>query len=335
MRPRRRVETCSRPSSQPANDGSLRYVILSVVIPAYNASRTIDITLRSVHGANISGLWSIEVIVIDDGSTDRDALDGTISRFPQTIVVTHTVNRGMCASRNSGIQQSRGDIVVILDADDELVPEWPAVLRSVVDEWPPEAHVCFSACRTPSGRSTVSDPDYCGFLSEGDLLNERHRGEYLPLFRGPYIRSRRYVDIGTRRSCGILSYLTFSREAPLWVTPRVLRIYHDESDGSVSQGWATPTKAREAVRCYGALLERFAPAYREGAPRVYRTKLLRLAVYRHLAGEPHAWDAWWAGATGRTLPETVATAILLLLSPDWCSRVVARVRQLGLIRRYG
>src|SRR5262245_19341212 len=145
MRPRRRVETCSRPSSRPANDGSLRYVILSVVIPAYNASRTIDNTLRSVYGPNRSGRWSMEVIVIDDGSTDRDALDRTISRFPQTIVVTHTVNRGMCASRNSGIQQSRGDLVVILDADDELVPEWPAVLRSVVDEWPPEAQVCFSA----------------------------------------------------------------------------------------------------------------------------------------------------------------------------------------------
>lgn len=310
-------------------------MILSVVIPAYNASRTIDVTLRSVYGVNISGLWSIEVVVIDDGSTDRDALDRTISRYPQTKVITHTINRGMCASRNSGIQQSRGDIVIILDADDELVPEWPAVLRSVVDEWPAEAQVCFSACRTPSGRSTVSDPDFRGFLSEDDLLNERHRGEYLPLFRGRYIRARQYVDIGTRRSCGILSYLTFSREAPLWVTPRVLRIYHDESDGSVSQGWATRTKAREAVRCYGALLERFAAAYRQGAPRVYRTKLLRLAVYRHLAGEPHAWDAWWAGATKRTLPETVATAILLLLSPNWCSRVVTRARQVGLIRRYG
>jgi glycosyltransferase involved in cell wall biosynthesis len=317
------------------SDTSLRFLTLSFVIPAYNASRTIDMTLRSVYDASASGLWNVEVIVIDDGSTDRDALHGAVSRYPQAIVVNHATNRGMCASRNSGIQRSRGDLIVILDADDELVPGWPAVLRSIVDEWPPEAQVCFSACRTPSGRSTVSDPDYGGFLTEGDLLNERHRGEYLPLFRGSYIRSRRYVDIGTRRSCGILSYLTFSRETPLWVTPRVLRIYHDESDGSVSRGWATPAKAREAVRCYGALLELFAEAYRQSAPRVYRTKLLRLAVYRHLAGEPNAWGAWWAGATGRTLPETVATAILLLLSPGWCSRIVTRVRQSGLVHRYG
>src|SRR5437899_1623805 len=234
-----------------------------------------------------------------------------------------------------GILRSQGDIVVILDADDELVPEWPEVLRSVADEWPREAQICFSACRTPSGRSTVSDPEYRGFLTESDLLNERHRGEYLPLFRGSYIRSRRYVDLGTRRSCGILSYLTFSQEAPFCVTPRVLRIYHDDSDGSVSSGWATPPKAREAVRCYGALLEHFADAYRQRAPRVYRTKLLKLAIYRHLAGEPNAWAAWRAGATQRALPETVAAAMLLLLSPGWCSRVVGGARRTGLIRRYG
>jgi len=310
---------------------------LSFVIPAYNASRTIGATLRSVYDAHerVSDTWDIEVVVVNDGSGDRVALEIAVGRYPKAIMVTHETNRGMCASRNSGILRSQGDIVVILDADDELVPEWPEVLRSVADEWPREAQICFSACRTPSGRSTVSDPEYRGFLTESDLLNERHRGEYLPIFRGSYIRSRRYVDLGTRRSCGILSYLTFSQEAPFWVTPRVLRIYHDDSDGSVTSGWATPPKAREAVRCYGALLEHFADAYRQRAPRVYRTKLLKLAIYRRLAGEPNAWAAWRAGATQRALPETVAAAMLLLLSPGWCSRVVGGARRTGLIRRYG
>jgi glycosyltransferase involved in cell wall biosynthesis len=310
---------------------------LSFVIPAYNASRTIGATLHSVYDGQerAAGMWDVEVIVVDDGSGDRDALEGVVGRYPKAIMVTHETNRGMCASRNSGISRSQGDVVIILDADDELVSEWPEVLRAVANEWPPEAQLCFAACRTPGGRSTVSEPEYRGFLTEGDLLNEQHAGEYLPLFRGSFIRSRRYVDLGTRRSCGILSYLTFSQEGPFWVTPRVLRIYHDDSDGSVSKGWASPPKAREAVRCYSAVLERFADAYRRRAPRVYRTKLLKLAIYRHLAGEPNAWGAWRAGATRRTLPETVVTAMLLLLRPSWCSRIVTTAKRAGLIQRYG
>jgi glycosyltransferase involved in cell wall biosynthesis len=310
---------------------------VSFVIPAYNASRTIGMTLRSVYEARdrTPCAWDVEVIVIDDGSGDRDALGAAVSVYPKVLMVIHEANRGMCASRNSGILRSQGDIVIILDADDELVPEWPEGLRAVTEEWPPEAQICFAGSRTPGGRLTVSEPRYRGYLTQGDLLNERRRGEYLPVFRGPYIRSRRYVDLGMRRSCGILSYLTFAQDGPFWVSPRVLRIYHDETVGSVSSGWTTAPKAREAVRCYGALLERFAEAYRQRAPRVYRSKLLKLAIYRHLAGEPHAWSAWRAGASPRALSETIASAGLLLLRPDWCSHLVATAKRTGLIQRYG
>ena len=312
-------------------------MIVSFVIPAYNASGTIDAALRSVYGvhAGASDMWNVEVIVVDDGSNDRGALEEVLGRYPKVVLVTHESNCGMCASRNSGIRRSQGDIVVILDADDVLVSEWPGILRSVGDEWPEEAQICFAASRTPVGRSTVSEPEYRGFLTQDDLLNERHAGEYLPLFRGSYVRSRLYIDLGTRKSCGILSYLRFAEDGPFWVTPRVLRVYCDTSDGSVTRGWTTAAKSLETVRCYGALLERFADAYRRRAPRIYRTKLLRLAIYRHLAGTPNAWTAWRAGASWRASAETVATAMLLLLSPAWCSRAVIGAKRAGLVRRYG
>jgi glycosyltransferase involved in cell wall biosynthesis len=310
---------------------------ISFVIPAHDASRTLNATLRSVYevAPHIPAMWDLEVIVVDDGSRDRDTLKDLLGRYPRAVLLTHDGNRGMCASRNTGISESQGDIVVILDADDVLVPGWPEILQLIVVEWPAEVQVCFAAARTPEGRSTASEPEYCGLLTEDDLLNERHAGEYLPLFRGSYIRRRRYVDLGTRKSCGILSYLTFAQDGPFWITPRVLRVYHDDSEGSVSSGWATAAKARETVQCYDALMARFAAAYRHRAPRVYCTKRLRLAIYRHLAGEQHAWDAWRAGASWHALAETVTTAMLLLLKPAWCSRVVTGAKHAGLIRRYG
>ena len=42
-----------------------------------------------------------------------------------------------------------------------------------------------------------------------EILNEEKSGEYLPIFRGNYIRKSLYTDIGTKKSCGIISYIKF------------------------------------------------------------------------------------------------------------------------------
>ena len=77
-----------------------------------------------------------------------------------------------------------------LDADDVLTPAWPAAFRALLEEWPAAAGVCFSACRDGAGRSTVARPGYLGPMTLDDALTERLAGEYMPLFRGDYIRAR-------------------------------------------------------------------------------------------------------------------------------------------------
>src|SRR5438876_5272640 len=133
-----RAVLSSTPSSLQEGCWPSEDMIVSFVIPAYNASGTIDAALRSVYGvhAGASDMGNVEVIVVDDGSNDRGALEEVLGRYPKVVLVTHESNCGMCASRNSGIRRSQGDIVVILDADDVLVSEWPGILRSVGDEWP-------------------------------------------------------------------------------------------------------------------------------------------------------------------------------------------------------
>jgi glycosyltransferase involved in cell wall biosynthesis len=309
----------------------------SLVIPAYRASETVGATLQSVFSPTVSipSHWQIEAIVVDDGSPDAEALYEVLKAFPQVRLLRHESNKGMCASRNTGITVSTGDVVTILDADDALVPEWPEIFSRVLKEWPEEANVCFSVCRNPDGRPTVSEPDYTGFLTQDDLLNERNSGEYLPLFRGPYIRNRRYVNLRMRKSCGIVSYLTMAKDGPFWVSSHVLRIYNDRQAGSVSRFWTRPDKARETARCYSALLEKFGDLYAIKAPHLYRTKLLRYAVYLHLAGEEGAWRIWKQAAHWKCLPETVGVFFILLFGCHFCTWAVGYAKKIGVIRRYG
>jgi glycosyltransferase involved in cell wall biosynthesis len=90
--------------------------LVSVVIPAFNASWSIQRTLASVAAQT----WrDLEVLVVDDGSTDATAeiVGAFVARDPRFRLVRQT-NHGASAARNRGLALARGDYVAPLDADD-------------------------------------------------------------------------------------------------------------------------------------------------------------------------------------------------------------------------
>lgn len=89
---------------------------VSVVVPTYNAEKTIDETLRSV-GAQTYG--NLEILVVDDGSTDNTAkLVDDHARADPRVRLIQQANSGVAAARNRGIAESRGEFIAPIDADD-------------------------------------------------------------------------------------------------------------------------------------------------------------------------------------------------------------------------
>ena len=312
---------------------------ITFVIPAYNVANTIGYTLRSVfHPLGRSGmdLENVEAIVVDDGSIDGAALSEIVTKFPRARLIVHDRNRGMCAARNSGIKASTCDVTAILDADDELVPNWPTIFTAVRKEWPRECPICFTSCRNPEGKPTVAQPNFNGVLTTVEFVSEKFSGEYMPLFDTHYIKSKRgYIDLGTRKSCGALSYLEFLQDHPFWISSHILRIYHDAQATSITAAWARPDRAYESLLCTQQLLRRFAPIYRQHAPSIYYGKYLRLAVYSRLAGKPGAWKAWGHGLYWSNLPEASGAFLVLLLGRSFCVLAVRFAKSVGLIKAYG
>lgn len=91
---------------------------VSVVIPAYNASRFVGEAIRSVLAQTYE---DFEVIVVDDGSTDGtcDVVNGF---HDERLRYTYQENQGPSAARNTGVQLSRGEYIAFLDADDLWSP---------------------------------------------------------------------------------------------------------------------------------------------------------------------------------------------------------------------
>jgi glycosyltransferase involved in cell wall biosynthesis len=102
--------------------------LVSILIPAFNAERWIAETLRS---ATAQTWRPIEIIVVDDGSTDRTP--DIVSQFEHDGVrLIRQQNQGAAVARNTAFSASRGDFIQWLDADDLLAPD---KIERQMDAW--------------------------------------------------------------------------------------------------------------------------------------------------------------------------------------------------------
>ncbi|HQV50680.1 MAG: glycosyltransferase family 2 protein [Flavobacteriales bacterium] len=92
--------------------------LVSVIIPAYNAERWIDSTLRSTLEQSIH---DIEVILVDDGSSDGTTRIASGINDPRLRIIKQP-NQGVSSARNTGIEHAKGTYFRFLDADDLMLP---------------------------------------------------------------------------------------------------------------------------------------------------------------------------------------------------------------------
>ena len=156
---------------------------VSVVIPSYNCAAYIAQTLGSVLAQPVAGL---EVLLVDDGSTDRTVAIAQGLNDPRLRVIV-LANGGVCKARNRGIAEARGRYICLLDHDDwwfphklprqlaemDRHPEVGVVFSSFLRWFPTAANGTFPAPETLDVSATPDDidPDFSGWIHHQFLLD--------------------------------------------------------------------------------------------------------------------------------------------------------------------
>ena len=105
----------------------------TVVIPLYNKENYISNTIESVLAQNFK---DFEVIVVDDGSTDRSY--ERIKKFEkfQNLSILQKINGGVSSARNLGIEKANGKYIALIDADDYWYPDHLQELHKIIKKYP-------------------------------------------------------------------------------------------------------------------------------------------------------------------------------------------------------
>jgi len=117
---------------------------VSVIIPAYNRAHCIERAIQSVIDQTFR---DVEIIVVDDGSTDNTK--EIVKSIPDQRIsyVRCEMNRGSGAARNEGLKVAQGKYIAFLDSDDEWLPAKLARQVERMDAEPPQVGVCFCGAR--------------------------------------------------------------------------------------------------------------------------------------------------------------------------------------------
>lgn len=143
----------------PAMQSTAQAPAVSVVIPVYNEEESVDLLCDKLNAALSQLGRSYEIILVDDGSTDRtwDLLVANTRRIPHLRAIRFRRNFGQTAAMSAGFHAARGDVIVTLDADLQNDPaDIPKLLEridagfDVVSGWRKDRKDAFINRKLPS-----------------------------------------------------------------------------------------------------------------------------------------------------------------------------------------
>jgi glycosyltransferase involved in cell wall biosynthesis len=307
----------------------------SIVITTYNRAR---IVRRCIDSCLAQEFRDFEIVVVDDGSSDSTAAAlAEAYDDPRLRVVSHEVNRGINPSRYTGATSARGEWVVVIDSDDELLPGALERLRELIAGLPEGVRVLRSRQVHDDGHVTPGFVPGGPYGYEGRIRWAEAEGgtdAARCIKRGAFAASP-YID-GRRGAMETLFELNLAEHETSVCAEDVLTAVHADAPNSwlraVKSADVIPRLQREApdmLWMAETVLERHGGALQRYGPGQYVTVLRIAATQSFLLGQRRNGARYSLRALRRKplAPAAWITLLLGLLGPGATARGAVAYRR--------
>ncbi|QDT34640.1 glycosyltransferase family 2 protein [Thalassoglobus polymorphus] len=255
---------------------------VSVVIPCYNGSpflrETLDSAINQTHRP-------LEIIVIDDGSTDDSA--AIAESFGAPVRVIRQENQGESVARNRGIDEAKGEWIAFLDADDLWAPEKLERQLSLIDETTVAVHTELQSFGTVDSQSNIAA------IPESTRYQPFTVAVKNPIVTPSSLIVRRSLHLRfptwTKHAEDLIYCLELIRLGVVKLVPEHLTLYRKHSE---SQS-ADPTREMRWFESLEQWIETNKDFQPEEKKEILNERLRRVTFSAWTAKENRDWESYW------------------------------------------
>lgn len=260
---------------------------VSIIVPVYQVKEYLDMCVQSLRAQTYRNL---EIILIDDGSTDGSGqLCDRYAREDVRVKVLHQKNKGLSDARNEGLKLATGDYIAFVDSDDLVSPDFIEILYTIIKEY----HAQIAVCSYEKGEQAAwsrgsrdKGREYC--ISADEMLLQWHgkrKKIETVVWNKLYHRSvfGGKTDIfpeGKLHEDVYVSHLLVNNAERVAVTDRKLYLYRSRT-GSIKKSPVTEERVKQNLDAQRARLEFFKKAGMAGSCRRLSVGLwLHMIMYK-------------------------------------------------------
>ena len=174
---------------------------VSVIVPVYNKSNYLKRCIESILGQTHK---DIELILIDDGSTDESLSICNRYKKDKRVVVISQKNRGVSAARNVGIKKVSGDFIMFVDADDYVAKDYVEKMCENISD----NDILIAGFSIVENGLVMKNPSY-DFEAKAVRMSKILKKKYAKLIAPPYMKLFRKSIVIQNKILFFIYYLLF------------------------------------------------------------------------------------------------------------------------------
>lgn len=236
---------------------------VSIIVPVYNTEQYLQQCLDSIRKQSYE---NIEVILIDDGATDRSGeICDSYAREDARFIVIHNTNHGVSYSRNCGLKRATGEYISFIDSDDAVDEQYISRLMEAIEKYAADVSCCSMTCCYDDGRrEAVHLWDTDQVFLKRKILNYAAGKEknFVGYVWGKLYKRSVILDNGIFfdeevHICedSLFAYQVLSRAAMAVVIPDCLYDYRIRQNSATREAFVRPDRMQSKLRAFELALE--------------------------------------------------------------------------------